>query len=1278
MAEKKTIWQKLTTVLNSEVNPMAIDKNSQDLLDLDGSKPLNGGKGGLITATSQEELNLKKLTAQQTKYLGDQYKVINKDIYQKSVYYETTRYGSYIDFEAMEYTPEVSSALDIMAEEATCLNDKGTMLEVRSNSDRVKKILEHLFNSILDVNSNLYAWTRNTLKYGDDFLMLKSEPEKGITQAIQLKNFEIKRIDGDPITGEGDIKFEWKVGNVEFNNWQIAHFRLLGDDKKMPYGTCLKYNTRIKTNDGFKEIKDIKKGDLVYSFDLNSENQVLSKVLDTVNSGKKQCYKISTRHNFIEASEEHKILTFSHENNEFIYKNTLDLKINDFLVIDKKTNNNELIKIDKTKPVKNKNGHWHTIDAVPDYITEDFAQLFGFILGDGWLISSNGTIGIAYGPHEEINKTYKNLLEKFSNNKVIDSFSYKTYRIGQGNCSSKMLKTILERMGMLKGASNKRIPTWVYNSSIDIRKALLKGLIDADGSLFIDKWNCLRYTIELANEELIHDVKVLVQSLGYKSGKVCKRKAKRVSKFTNENGIERTITGKHDCYYLYFFESENKQALRLDNINRKSNEYILEKINKIEVTDKVETYDIYVENENHNFYANGIVVHNSVLEKARKIWKMLCLDSNSKVATSDGFTLIKDIKIDDEILSYDYKNNKIIISKVKNIFNTGKKDTYKVKTLTKEIILTDEHPILTLRDEKYDYKDIDDININYDSLVTFENNKIELEKIESITLHQENADVWDIEIDNNLRNFIADGIVVHNCLAEDAMMVYRISRAAERRVFKIDVGNIDPDDVENYVQKVASKFKKTTQVNQNNGQIDLRYNTLTQDEDYFIPVRNNQNSTIIDTLPGACLSLDTEIPLLDGRTLKLSEIINEWDNGDGNLWAYSCNPQNGEQTKGLITWAGVTRKDTEVLKITLDNDKEIIATPDHKFLSSDGEFIEAQYLNVNDSLMSFNKNNIIYKISKIERLTEKIDTGTLTIDGDEVYHNYHTFALACGIYVKNSNLSDIDDISFLHNKLFAALRVPKSFLGFDETVGDGKTLSMMDIRFGRTINRIQQAMIMELNKIAIIHLYLLGFEEEWNNFSLALANPSSQAEMLKMEIMGTKLDNYIKAVADAGNGFGAYSMTKAKKDILGMSEDEIVLDLEQQRLEKAEAIRNSPEVLGSKNLNSGLFDNLDKRYTDNGESQDNGLEGQTPPNPEAGGELPLGGAGGGLPTGGLPDLNEPVGGVESPAPGGLPPEPSGGGNVPELKEMDFYVGNKSHLMESLKKNFDKVNKLLGE
>ncbi len=151
-------------------------------------------------------------------------------------------------------------------------------------------------------------------------------------------------------------------------------------------------------------------------------------------------------------------------------------------------------------------------------------------------------------------------------------------------------------------------------------------------------------------------------------------------------------------------------------------------------------------------------------------------------------------------------------------------------------------------------------------------------------------------------------------------------------------------------------------------------------------------------------------------------------------------------------------------------------------------------------------------------------------------------------------------------------------LGFEDTVGEGKNLALQDIRFARTINRIQKSMIQELNKIAIIHLYILGLEDELDNFTLSLNNPSTQAEMLKIEQTQLKVTLYKDAVADAGNGFGAMSMTRGKKEILGMSDEDIRNDLEQQRLEKAA----SAEMEQTANIikKTGLFDRVDKLYGD--------------------------------------------------------------------------------------------------
>jgi hypothetical protein len=516
-------------------------------------------KKELLKTTNQQEFEKAKLQAQQTMYLTSQWTKIENNLYTQGVYFEPTRLASYYDYESMEYTPEISAALDIYAEESTTADQNGFILQIYSESKRIKSVLADLFNNNLDINTNLAMWTRNTCKYGDNFVYLKLDPEKGVVGCMQLPNIEIERVEkgmkgkSNLDKEESDQKalsFNWKNKDLTFNTWEIAHFRLLGDDRKLPYGT-------------------------------------------------------------------------------------------------------------------------------------------------------------------------------------------------------------------------------------------------------------------------------------------------------------------------------------------------------------------------------------SMLEKARRIWKQLLL-------------------------------------------------------------------------------------------------------------------------------------------SEDAMLIYRTSRAPERRMFKVFVGNMDEKDVESYVQRVANKFKRDQVVDHKTGNVDMRFNQMAVDQDYFIPVRDSAAPDPITTLPGA------------------------------------------------------------------------------------------------------------------------------------------------------QNLSEIADIEYIQKKLLTALRVPKAFLGFEEVVGDGKNLSLQDIRFARTINRIQKSMLAELNKIAIIHLFLLGFEDELSNFTLNLSNPSTQADLLKVDVWKEKIILYKDAVAKV-EGIAPVSVSWAKKHILGFSDEEIRLDLQQQRLEKAVAteLEATPTVI----TKTGIFDTIDKLYggsssgsTENAQpGEEMGGEGGAPPPPPSdfgGGELP--------------------------------------------------------------------------
>lgn len=154
------------------------------------------GPNDILKTDSKDEFEKEKLQMQQSLYLSNQWQKIDNELYTKSVYYEPTRLASYYDYESMEFTPEISAALDIYSEEATTPSEKGYMLAIYSESTRIKSILGDLFNNILDVNTNLPMWIRNTCKYGDNFVYLKIDPEKGIIGVNQLPNIEIERNEG--------------------------------------------------------------------------------------------------------------------------------------------------------------------------------------------------------------------------------------------------------------------------------------------------------------------------------------------------------------------------------------------------------------------------------------------------------------------------------------------------------------------------------------------------------------------------------------------------------------------------------------------------------------------------------------------------------------------------------------------------------------------------------------------------------------------------------------------------------------------------------------------------------------------------------------------------------------------------------------------------------------------------------------------------------------------------------------------------------------------------
>ena len=267
-------------------------------------------------------------------------------------------------------------------------------------------------------------------------------------------------------------------------------------------------------------------------------------------------------------------------------------------------------------------------------------------------------------------------------------------------------------------------------------------------------------------------------------------------------------------------------------------------------------------------------------------------------------------------------------------------------------------------------------------------------------------------------------------LMEDAMLIHRMMRAPEKRIFKVDIGNIPPNEVENFMQQIINKMKKIPVIDQNTGEYNLRYNMESVTEDYYLPVRGSDSGTNIERLEG---------------------------------------------------------------------------------LSNEGA---------------------------------------------------------------------IDDIEYLRNKLMAALKIPKAFLGYEEGVGSKATLAAEDVRFSRTIERVQKIVCAELEKIAIVHLYTQGFEDaELINFELELTNPSMIHQQEKLELLSQQQE-----ISSALMENRLFSREWIYENIFELNEaqqkdiyDQIIEDQKQAfRIEQIATEGNDPAVTGEKedmmtDAGTGLF-----------------------------------------------------------------------------------------------------------
>ena len=202
------------------------------------------GKRKVFDADEKQQTNLSSLK--------DRYTKLQKSFYEQqggaqSMAYAQVRREVFRDFDAMDQDPIIASALDIYADESTLKNEFGDIITIRSDNQRVQELLENLFYDILNVEFNLWPWTRNMCKYGDFFLGLEIAEGKGIVNVTPHSHYNTERIEGFDPTNASLVKFkvqEDPIGKVEYDNFEMAHFRLLSDTNWLPYGKSMIENGR--------------------------------------------------------------------------------------------------------------------------------------------------------------------------------------------------------------------------------------------------------------------------------------------------------------------------------------------------------------------------------------------------------------------------------------------------------------------------------------------------------------------------------------------------------------------------------------------------------------------------------------------------------------------------------------------------------------------------------------------------------------------------------------------------------------------------------------------------------------------------------------------------------------------------------------------------------------------------------------------------------------------------------------------------------------------------
>jgi len=377
------------------------------------------------------------------------------------------------------------------------------------------------------------------------------------------------------------------------------------------YMNCLSLDSLVMTKDGYKKITEIKIGDGIYAFDQNTHQLVIKECSGVFNNGLKEVFELKTFHHSIKATANHPFLILKRngrgKQNTFVWKTLEEIKIGDRVVTLKGMNGDcRPFKFQEIKKAEKGDYKVNKINAInlPRESDPDIMKYLGIFIGDGWRRKDRGEIGFALPAGKKARNILTGLHEKIFGSKVTSDEQY-VY------ASSVNLASFIDTLELGQGAKHKTIPAWVFMLPQEQKEAFVEGLMLADG---YDCGTSKRYVS--ANLDLLKRLRLLLQTLDYRVGKIHVQVKKKGTMC-----VRRALLKDSEYGYICFSKRDKWNTEKYPSQYRYQDFLIDNKFFRTEEVVSVEsrgvepTLDLRVEGE-HNFIADGIVVHNTGVQRS--------------------------------------------------------------------------------------------------------------------------------------------------------------------------------------------------------------------------------------------------------------------------------------------------------------------------------------------------------------------------------------------------------------------------------------------------------------------------------------------------------------------------------------------------------------------------------------------------------------------------------------------------------------------------------------